>query len=137
MSASARWRPYLLAALRIMTALLFLQHGLMKLIAFPGPQAGVPHPLPAMLMAAAVIEVAGGALVALGLFTRLAAFVCAGEMAVAYAIGHASHGVWPGLNGGDLAVLFCFVFLYLSAAGAGAISVDALRARAGGTRDYR
>ena len=137
MTASVRWQPHLLAALRIMAALLFLQHGLMKLAAFPGPQPGVPHPLPAIILAAAVIEVAGGALIAIGAWTRIAAFVCAGEMAVAYFIGHASKGFWPGLNGGDLALLFCFVFLYLSASGAGAWSVDALRLRGGGTRDYR
>ncbi len=137
MTASARWQPALLALLRIVSALLFLQHGLMKLVAFPGPQPGVPHPLPAMLMAAAVIEVAGGALIAIGAWTRIVAFVCAGEMAVAYFIGHAPNGFWPGLNGGDLAVMFCFVFLYVSAAGAGPWSVDAVRAQKGGTRDYR
>ena len=137
MTASDRWQPTLLAVLRIMSALLFLQHGLMKIAAFPGPQPGVPHPLPAIMMAAAVIEVAGGTLIAIGAWTRVVAFVCAGEMAVAYFIGHAPNGFWPGLNGGDLAILFCFVFLYFSASGAGAWSVDAFRRRGGGTRDYR
>lgn len=137
MTASVRWQPVLLALLRIVAALLFLQHGLMKLASFPGPQPGVPHPLPVLLTIAAVIEVAGGALIAIGAWTRIAAFVCAGEMAVAYFIGHAPNGLWPGLNGGDLAVLFCFTFLYLSAAGAGAWSVDAIRLRSSGTRDYR
>jgi putative oxidoreductase len=101
----------------------------MKLFHFPAAQPGAPDPLPAMLMVAAWIEVIGGALVALGLFTRPAAFICAGEMAVAYFIGHATRGFWPALNGGDAAILFCFVFLYLSAAGGGAWSVDAMRSR--------
>ena len=137
MTVSDRWRSVLLAMLRIVTALLFLQHGLMKIAAFPGPQPGVPHPLPVLLMVAGAIEVAGGTLIAIGAWTRIVAFVCSGEMAVAYWIGHAPNGVWPGLNGGDLAVLLCFVFLYLSAAGAGPWSVDSLRQRSSGSRDYR
>jgi putative oxidoreductase len=122
-----RFSPPLLSVLRITTALLLLQHGLMKLVHFPGPQPGVPDPLTPLLLAAAVIEVIGGGLVALGLFTRILAFVLSGEMAVAYFIGHFPHGFWPGLNGGDPAVLFCFVFLYLAAAGGGPWSVDALK----------
>lgn len=122
-----RFSPLLLSVLRIMTALLLLQHGLMKLVHFPGPQPGVSDPLTPLLLAAAVIEVIGGGLVALGLFTRIFAFVLSGEMAVAYFIGHFTHGFWPGLNGGDPAVLFCFVFLYLAAAGGGPWSVDALK----------
>jgi len=98
----------------------------MKLVHFPGPQPGAPDPLTPLLLVAAVIEVIGGGLVALGLFTRVLAFVLSGEMAVAYFIGHFPHGFWPGLNGGDPAVLFCFVFLYLAAAGGGPWSVDAL-----------
>jgi putative oxidoreductase len=122
-----RFSPPLLSVLRIVTALLLLQHGLMKLVHFPGPQPGEPDPLTPLLLAAAVIEVIGGGLVALGLFTRILAFVLSGEMAAAYFIGHFPRGFWPGLNGGDLAVLFCFVFLYLAAAGAGPWSVDALK----------
>jgi putative oxidoreductase len=122
-----RFSPPLLSVLRIMTALLLLQHGLMKLVHFPGPQPGVTDPLTPLLLAAAVIEVIGGGLVALGLFTRIFAFVLSGEMAVAYFIGHFPRGFWPGLNGGDPAVLFCFVFLYLAAAGGGPWSVDALK----------
>jgi putative oxidoreductase len=122
-----RFSPPLLSVLRIMTALLLLQHGLMKLVHFPGPQPGVTDPLTPLLLVAAVIEVIGGGLVALGLFTRIFAFVLSGEMAVAYFIGHSPHGFWPGLNGGDPAVLFCFVFLYLAAAGGGPWSVDALK----------
>ncbi|WEK42217.1 MAG: DoxX family protein [Candidatus Sphingomonas colombiensis] len=121
------WSPRVLSLLRLIAALLFMQHGLMKLFHFPGPQPGVPSPLPSLLFAAALLEVAGGALLALGLFTRPIAFVVSGEMAFAYFIGHFSSGFWPGLNGGDLAILFCFVFLYLSCAGGGAWSLDALR----------
>ena len=127
MQSWALWSPRLLSVLRIVAALLFMEHGLMKLFHFPAAQPGAPDPLPALLMAAAWIEVIGGALLALGLFTRPVAFLCAGEMAVAYFIGHASQGFWPALNGGDAAILFCFAFLYISAAGGGAWSVDALR----------
>src|SRR3954447_10896083 len=111
------WSPRVLSIVRIVAALLFMEHGLMKIFHFPGPQPGVPDPLPAMLVAAAWIEVVGGGLIALGLFTRAAAFVCAGEMAAAYFIGHFPHGFWPGINGGGEAILYCFVFLYLVFAG--------------------
>jgi putative oxidoreductase len=120
------WSPRVLSILRIITALLFMEHGLMKLVHFPAPQAGAPDPLPAILMAAACIEVIGGALVALGLFTRIAALVCSGEMAVGYFMAHAPKSPWPALNQGDLAILFCFVFFYLVFAGPGLWSVDAL-----------
>lgn len=122
----ATWSPTVLSLLRIITALLFMQHGLMKLFAFPGPQPGVPDPLPAMLLAAAWIEVVGGGLIALGLFTRAAAFLCSGMMAVAYFMAHASQGFWPALNGGELAIMFCFVFFYLVFAGPGSLSLDAV-----------
>jgi putative oxidoreductase len=123
------WAPRVLSLLRIIAALLFMEHGLMKLIEFPGPQPGAPYPLPAMLLAAAWIEVVGGGLIALGLFTRIAAFVCSGQMAVAYFMAHASQGFWPALNGGEAAILFCFVFLYLVFAGPGAWSLDSMRGR--------
>jgi len=119
-----RWQPQLHAALRIIAALLFMEHGLMKLFAFPAAQPGVPSPLPAILVTAAVIEVAGGALIALGLFTRIAAFICSGQMAVAYFMAHAPKGFWPALNMGEGAILFCFIFLFLAAAGPGAWSID-------------
>ncbi|MDB5709147.1 MAG: DoxX family protein [Sphingomonas bacterium] len=119
-----RWAPQLHAALRIVAALLFMEHGLMKLFHFPAAQPGAPTPLPMMLVVAAVIEVGGGALIALGLFTRLAAFICAGEMAVAYFMAHAPRGFWPALNMGEGAVLFTFIFLFLAAAGPGAWSLD-------------
>jgi putative oxidoreductase len=120
------WSPRVLSILRIVTALLFMEHGLMKLFHFPAPQPGAPSPLPPMLVAAAVLEVAGGVLLTLGLFTRLAAFVCSGEMAVAYFIAHAPNGFYPALNMGEAAVLYCFVFFYLVFAGPGWWSLDAL-----------
>jgi putative oxidoreductase len=117
------WRPRALALLRIVTALLFLEHGLSKLAGFPVPG---PH-LSLVLTAAALIETVGGLLVLVGLFTRVAAFVMAGEMAFAYFIAHAPQGFWPLVNHGELAILFCFIFLYIAVAGAGAWSVDAAR----------
>ncbi len=120
------WSPRVLSILRIITGLLFMEHGLMKLIHFPAPQAGAPDPLPAILVAAGCIEAVGGGLVALGLFTRAVAFVCSGEMAVAYFMAHAPKSPWPGINQGDPAILFCFVFLYLVFAGAGPWSLDAV-----------
>jgi len=122
----AVWAPRVLSLLRIIAALLFMEHGLMKLFHFPGPQPGAPDPLPAILLAAASIEVVGGGLIALGLFTRAAAFICSGQMAVAYFMAHGSKNFWPALNGGDGAILFCFIFLYLVFAGPGVWSLDAI-----------
>ena len=119
------WSPRVLSLLRIVTALVFMQHGLMKLFAFPGPQPGVPDPLPALLVVAAWMEVIGGVLLALGLFTRPVAFLVCGEMAAAYFMAHFPKSFYPALNGGDAAVLFCFVFLYLAFAGGGEWSLDA------------
>jgi putative oxidoreductase len=121
----SRWQPQLLAVLRIVTALLFLEHGMMKLFHFPAPQ--MPGPLPPLLMVAATLELVLGILITIGLFTRLAAFVASGEMAVAYFMGHFPKSFWPGINMGDAAILFCFVFLYLAAAGPGAWSIDGMR----------
>jgi putative oxidoreductase len=120
------WAPRVLSLLRIISALLFMEHGLMKLFHFPAPQPGAPDPLPPMLLAAAWLEVIGGALLVLGLFTRPVAFVLAGQMAVAYFIAHASQGFYPALNGGEAAILFCFIFLYLVFAGPGPWSLDAV-----------
>ena len=125
--ALEKYQPQLRAILRIVVALLFMEHGLAKLLHFPVPQPGVPDPLPAILTAAAAIEIVAGALIVLGLFTRLAAFVAAGEMAIAYFMFHAPQSFWPIVNLGEGAILYCFVFLYLAAAGPGAWSVDGMR----------
>lgn len=121
------WTPRTLAMLRIVTALLFLEHATMKFFAFPAAIPGVPHPLPAIMLVAGAIELVTGLLMTVGLFTRIAAFVASGEMAAAYWMGHAPQGPWPALNMGEPAILFCFVFLHLAAAGAGTWSLDARR----------
>ena len=124
------WQPRVLAVLRIVTAYLFLQHGTAKLLGVPKVEmfnAGVP--LFSMIGIAGLLEIVGGVLLLIGLFTRPTAFVLCGEMAFAYFIGHASQGnvLVPMLNGGEGAVLYCFIFLYLAVAGAGAWSIDAMR----------
>ena len=124
-----RWAPHVLSLLRIVAALLFLEHGSQKLLGFPpGGHAGAVFGT--MPWWAGAIELVAGALLALGLFTRPAAFIASGEMAAAYWIGHAGQGVFPANNGGDAAILFCFVFLYLVFAGPGPWSLDARRRRA-------
>jgi putative oxidoreductase len=130
---AARLAPYAFTILRIMAALLFMQHGMSKLLAFP--MAMNSPALFSLYWFAAVIEVVGGALVAVGLFTRPAAFIMSGEMAFAYFMSHAPKGFYPILNGGEAAILFCFVFLYIAAAGAGAFSLDSVwQARRSGAR---
>lgn len=121
------WSPRMLSLFRIVAALLFMEHGLMKLAHFPIAQPGAPDPLPLLMTVAAVIEIIGGTLLTLGLLTRVAAFVCAGQMAIAYFMAHAPANFWPVSNGGGEAILYCFSFLYLVCAGAGTWSVDALR----------
>jgi putative oxidoreductase len=118
--------PYLLSFLRIVSGLLFMQHGAQKLFGLLG---GTPVHWLSLMGLAGVLEFFGGLLVVVGLFTRPVAFVLAGEMAFAYFMVHGSANFWPLLNGGDLAVMFCFAFLYLSAAGAGPLSVDRLLRR--------
>jgi putative oxidoreductase len=125
----SRWQPQLLGILRIIAALLYLEHGTAKLLHFPIPQPGVPDPLPTILVAAAVIELVLGTLLTLGLFTRLAAFIASGEMAAGYFISHFPRGFWPVENMGEGAILFCFVFLYIAAAGPGAFALDNARKR--------
>ncbi|MFW8604686.1 DoxX family protein [Rhizobium leguminosarum] len=116
------YRPYGLAALRIITALLFIEHGTMKLFAFPAAQmAGA---LPPLMLFAALLELVGGILILVGLLTRPVAFLLAGEMAVAYFMAHAPNSFFPAVNQGDAAILFCFVFLYLFFSGPGAFAVD-------------
>ncbi len=123
-----RLSPYLRAVLRIMAALLFLEHGLVKLIGFPPGAAPGPQPLASLFGIAGLIETVGGVLLALGLFTRPVAFLLAGEMAIGYFMVHAPLGFFPALNAGDAAILFCFIFLYLAVAGPGAWSLDEVRA---------
>ncbi len=123
----SRYQPYALAALRIIAALLFIEHGTQKLFGFPA--STMEGSLPPMLMVAAFLETIGGILILIGLFTRPVAFLLSGLMAFAYFMAHAPKSVFPVLNGGDAAILFCFVFLYLVTAGPGALSVDAARRR--------
>lgn len=121
------WAPRMLAVLRIVTALLFLEHATMKFFEFPAEIPGVPHPLPTIMLIAGAIEMVTGLLMTAGLYTRVAAFVASGEMAAAYWMAHAPQGPWPALNMGEPAILFCFVFLHIAAAGAGAWSLDTWR----------
>ncbi len=121
------WAPRLLSLLRIMSGLLFLQHGTAKHFKFPiVPMFAKLDPI-SMLGVAGAIEIVGGVLMVLGLFTRTTAFVLSGLMAVAYFMAHAPRGFYPILNAGELAALYCFVFLYIAAAGPGPWSYDAMR----------
>jgi putative oxidoreductase len=125
------WAPQLLSTLRIVAAFLFVQFGTGKVLAFPASimPGGGTAPLASLAGVAGLLEVVGGLLLLVGLFTRPVAFVLAGEMAFAYFMGHAPQGFWPVLNQGHPAILFCFVWLYLSAAGPGPWSLDALRGK--------
>jgi putative oxidoreductase len=123
------WRPTLLSILRIITGFLFAAHGAQKLLGFPAPMPGGPVSPTSFMGVAGLLELIGGLLILVGLFTRPVAFILAGEMAVAYFMQHAPGGFWPIVNKGELAVLYCFVFLYLAAAGAGPWSLDALLRR--------
>jgi putative oxidoreductase len=117
------WTPRALSILRIMTGLLFLEHGTQKLLGFPPSEHAFP-PLFSLAGLQGVLELVGGFLILIGLLTRPVAFILAGDMAVAYFMAHAPRGFFPTLNGGQLAILFCFVFLYLVFAGGGEWSVD-------------
>lgn len=135
------WSPKALSLLRFMSGLLFLQHGTQKVLMFPpkpppppaaaaaGAAAGAAKAAGSSLLAvlgpaSGWMELVGGILLVIGLFSRPVAFLCAGEMAIAYFMVHAPRNFYPILNGGDLAILFCFVFLYIAFAGGGSISVD-------------
>ena len=122
-----RFAPYLYAILRIIAGLMFAMHGTQKLFGWPAPPPG-GGPLAPLFVAGGWIELVGGILIALGLFASFAAFIASGEMAVAYFKAHA-HPIlsWPLLNGGELAVLYCFLFLFIAAHGAGIWSVDGSR----------
>ena len=124
----SRWQAQLLAILRIVAGLLFLEHATQKFLAFPAPFP-MPGPLPPIEVAAGVIELLTGIFVTIGLFTRPIAFLAAGEMAVGYFMFHFPKSFWPIVNMGEPAILYCFIFLFLAAAGAGAWSVDAARLR--------
>jgi putative oxidoreductase len=126
-----RWGPRLLSLLRIVAAFLFMAHGTQKLFAWPVDEPRDPAALISLMGLAGVLEVFGGLLLLLGLFTRPVAFVLAGEMAVAYFMAHAPRDLWPILNQGEIAALYCFLFLYLGAVGAGPWSLDAARQRRG------
>ena len=125
----ATWTPRLLSVLRIVVAFLYIAHGAQKLFGFLAP-AGMPAmPAFSLMWVAGVLEFFGGLLLLVGLFTRPVAFILAGQMAVAYFMAHAPGGFWPLQNKGELAVLFCFVFLFLAAAGGGEWALDRLTGR--------
>jgi putative oxidoreductase len=134
------WSPRILSLLRIVAGLLFMEHGLQKIFHFPAPLPPPPavaaaaaavghavsHGLPPMIQGAGWIEIIGGLLITLGLFGRVAAFICSGEMAFAYFMSHFPKSFYPVNNGGDLAILFCFVFFFFVFAGPGPVSLDAI-----------
>ena len=125
-----RWQPYALGILRIVAGLIFLEHGTQKFLSFPaGEAAGAGWTLGHPGHYAGIIELVCGALIAIGLLTSVAAFLASGQMAVAYFKAHFPNGPLPILNQGELAVLYCFVFLYIAAAGSGIWSIDAAVAR--------
>jgi putative oxidoreductase len=126
----SRWQAQLHAVLRIVTGLLFLEHGTQKFLSFPpGEMAGIGWAFAHPGAYAGIIEILCGFLVAIGLFTRPAAFLASGTMAVAYWMAHAPQDFFPVNNMGDAAILYCFIFLYFAAAGAGIWSVDTARLR--------
>lgn len=120
------WQPRILSLLRAVTGLLFMQHGGQKIFGYPVDQRA-PFDLFSMGGAAGILELVGGFLILIGLFTRPTAFLLSGFMAVAYFMAHAPQGFWPLANGGQLAVMYSFVFLYLFIAGGGEWSLDKLR----------
>ena len=125
MSFLGRFSPQLLSVLRIVSALIFMAHGTAKLLGFPATEIfAQPPEMFTLPWIAGVLELVGGALLAAGLFTRPVAFVLSGEMAAAYWIGHAPQAFYQIQNGGDAAILYCFVFLYIAAAGGGPWSLD-------------
>jgi putative oxidoreductase len=130
-SFHSAWSPRLLSILRIVAALLFIEHGSQKLFNFPPSQQAVAGSLPPLMLVAGALEFFGGLLVLVGLFTRPVAFILSGQMAVAYFMVHAPQALLPLANRGELAALYSFVFLYLAVAGGGSWSVDQCMARGG------
>ena len=128
-SGLSRLTPYLLSVLRLVAAFVYVAHGTQKMFGVPGHPFHAPQMAATMLGAAGVLETIGGTLLFIGLFTRPVAFVLSGQMAVAYFTQHFPGGPWPILNGGELAVLFCFLWLFFCVAGPGPWSLDALRKR--------
>lgn len=126
MPIPATWSAQVLSILRIVTGLGFLQHGVSKFFGIPP----FPMPLNGLLTAAGVLELVGGGLILIGLFTKPVAFILSGMMAVAYFTAHFPQGFFPAANGGEAAMLYCFIFLYLAAAGGGVWSVDTMRNKA-------
>jgi putative oxidoreductase len=124
------WSPRILGMLRIVTAFMFMTHGMAKILHVPFQPQYANLPIVSLVGLAGLLELVGGVLVLVGLFTRPLAFILSGEMAVAYFMAHAPRAFLPLLNQGDAAVLYCFVFLYLAFAGPGAWSLDGLRRRA-------
>lgn len=122
-SLEAVWAPRLLSILRIVSGLIFMEHGTQKWLNFPPLAKAAPQFL-SLSGFGGVLELVGGVLLVLGLFTRPVAFILSGEMAIAYWMSHAPRGFFPVLNGGDAAILYCFIFLYLAAAGGGPWSLD-------------
>ena len=127
----APWTPRMLGILRIVIGFLFLQHGSAKLLGIPHVAMFDGLQLFSLIGVAGILELVGGILILIGLWTRPTAFILSGEMAFAYFIAHAGSNFLPLLNGGELAVIYCFVFLYFAFAGAGAFSIDHARKGAG------
>jgi putative oxidoreductase len=119
-----KYEPYLYSILRIVAGFLLLWHGSQKLLGFPPPKQAMP--LNTMTATAGVIELVGGLMILLGFFAGFAAFIASGLLAVAYFMVHAPQGFFPVINGGELAALYCFLFLYIASRGSGALSIDAL-----------
>lgn len=128
-STLTTWAPRMLSLLRIVSGLIFMEHGTQKFLAFPAPMEPGGPPPGSLGWYAGIVELVAGLLIALGLFTRPAAFLASGTMAVAYWYAHAPQNFFPVNNGGDAAILYCFVFLYLVFAGPGPWSLDAKRGR--------
>ena len=121
-----RFSSYIYSILRIIAGLMFACHGTSKIFGFPGTNPPLPHVI-SLPLASGIIELVCGLLIAIGLLTSIAAFIASGEMAVAYFLMHAKSSFWPLLNRGELAVVYCFLFLYIAASGPGIWSVDSNR----------